>query len=154
MKEKIRKILNLQKSAFIVVWAAPILHAALYEGGADTFQKGIYQGNVQMEYIFQSVSILLTIGLIPFALRMFNLNLVKRIKELPLEQALKSYQKWSDVRLCLLFVPAILGVSFYYLTMNTTNLFCACMALIATLFCIPSESRIKDELDLSETIEE
>ena len=154
MKEKIRKILNLQKSAFIVVWAAPILLAALYEGGADTFQKGIYQGNAQMEYIFQSVSILLTIGLIPFALRMFNLNLVKRIKELPLEQALKSYQKWSDVRLCLLFVPTILGVSFYYLTMNTTNLFCACMALIATLFCVPSENRIKNELDLPEEINE
>ncbi|MBR5541030.1 MAG: hypothetical protein IKU64_01530 [Bacteroides sp.] len=154
MKEKIKRILNLQKSAFIVVWAAPILLAALYECGAETFQKGIYEGNAQMEYIFQSVSILLTIGLIPFALRMFNLNLVKRIKELPMEQALKSYQKWSDVRLGLLFVPAILGVSFYYLTMNTTNLFCACMALIATLFCIPSENRIKNELDLPENITE
>ena len=152
MKEKIKRILLIQKSAFLGVWTAPLLIVVLYETGL--YQKGILAGDAQMEYIFQSVSILLTIGLIPFALRMFNLNLVKRIKELPLEQALKSYQKWSDVRLCLLFVPAILGVSFYYLTMNTTNLFCACMALIATLFCIPSESRIKNELDLSETIEE
>ena len=107
-----------------------------------------------MEYILQCVSILLTLGLIPFALRMFNLNLVKRIKELPLQQALKSYQIWSEVRLGLLFVTAILSLSFYYITLNTTNLFCACMALIATLFCVPSESRIKNELDLSETIEE
>ena len=152
MKEKIRKILSIQKCAFITVWVAPILLAVLYETG--TFQKGAYEGNAQMEYIFQSVSIMLTIGLIPFALRMFNLNLVKRIKELPLQQALKSYQKWSDVRLGLLFVPAILSVSFYYITMNTTNLFCACMALIATLFCIPSESRIKNELDLPEEIKE
>ena len=152
MKEKIRKILSIQKCAFITVWVAPILLAVLYETGV--FQKGVFQGNAQMEYVFQSVSILLTIGLIPFALRMFNLNLVKRIKDLPLEQALKSYQKWSDVRLCLLFVPAILGVSFYYLTMNTTNLFCACMALIATLFCVPSENRIKNELDLPEEINE
>jgi hypothetical protein len=38
--------------------------------------------------------------------------------------------------------------------MNTTNLFCACMALIATLFCVPSESRIKNELDLPEELEE
>ena len=152
MKEQIKRILNIQKFAFLAVCDAPILLAVLYETG--TFQKGAYEGNAQMEYIFQSVSILLTIGLIPFALRMFNLNLVKRIKELPLQQALKSYQKWSDVRLGLLFVPAILGVSFYYITMNTTNLFCACMALIATLFCIPSESRIKNELDLPEEIKE
>jgi hypothetical protein len=98
------------------------------------------------------VSILLTIGLIPFALRMFNMNLVKRIKDLPLQQALKSYQIWSLLRLALLFVPAILALSFYYLTMNTTNLFCACMALIATLFCVPSENRIKNELDLPENL--
>ena len=152
MKERIKRILIIQKSFLIGIWTAPILLAVLYETGI--FQKGIHQGNAQMEYIFQCVSILLTICLIPFALRMFNLNLVKRIKELPLQQALKSYQIWSEVRLGLLFVPAILSMSFYYITMNTTNLFCACMALIATLFCIPSESRIKNELDLQEDINE
>lgn len=152
MKEQIKRLLVIQRSFFIGVWTSPILLVFLYEN--EIFQKGMYQGNAQMEYILQSISILLTVCLIPFALRLFNLNLVKRIKELPLQQALKSYQIWCDVRLCLLFVPAILGVSFYYLTLNTTNLFCACMALIATLFCIPSESRIKNELDLPEDINE
>jgi hypothetical protein len=150
MKEQIKRILIIQKSAFIGVWTAPLLLVVLYETGL--YQEGLLAGNAQMEYILQSVSILLTIGLIPFALRMFNLNLVKRIKELPLQQALKSYQTWSLLRLALLFVPAILALSFYYLTMNTTNLFCACMALIATLFCVPSESRIKNELDLPENL--
>ena len=150
MKEQIKRILIIQKSAFIGVWTAPLLLVVLYETGL--YQEGLLAGNAQMEYILQSVSILLTIGLIPFALRMFNLNLVKRIKELPLQQALKSYQTWSFLRLALLFVPAILALSFYYLTMNTTNLFCACMALIATLFCVPSESRIKNELDLPENL--
>ena len=150
MKEQIKRILIIQKSAFLGVWTAPLLLVALYETGL--YQEGLLAGNAQMEYILQSVSILLTIGLIPFALRMFNLNLVKRIKELPLQQALKSYQTWSMLRLALLFVPAILALSFYYLTMNTTNLFCACMALIATLFCVPSENRIKNELDLPENL--
>ena len=150
MKEQIKKILIIQKSAFLGVWTAPLLLVVLYETGL--YQEGLLAGNAQMEYILQSVSILLTIGLIPFALRMFNLNLVKRIKELPLQQALKSYQTWSLLRLALLFVPAIMALSFYYLTMNTTNLFCACMALIATLFCVPSENRIKNELDLPENL--
>ena len=150
MKEQIKRILIIQKSAFLGVWTAPLLLVVLYETGL--YQEGMIAGNAQMEYILQSVSILLTIGLIPFALRMFNLNLVKRIKELPLQQALKSYQTWSILRLALLFVPAILALSFYYLTMNTTNLFCACMALIATLFCVPSENRIKNELDLPENL--
>ena len=150
MKEQIKRILIIQKSTFLGVWTAPLLLVVLYETGL--YQEGLLAGNAQMEYILQSVSILLTIGLIPFALRMFNLNLVKRIKELPLQQALKSYQTWSLLRLALLFVPAIMALSFYYLTMNTTNLFCACMALIATLFCVPSESRIKNELDLPENL--
>jgi hypothetical protein len=150
MKEQIKRILIIQKSAFLGVWTAPLLLVVLYETGL--YQEGLLAGNAQMEYILQSVSILLTIGLIPFALRMFNLNLVKRIKELPLQQALKSYQTWSLLRLALLFVPAILALSFYYLTMNTTNLFCACMALVATLFCVPSENRIKNELDLPENL--
>ena len=154
MKQQIKKIVNLQKVGLITVWALPLILVALYEGGAETFQKGIYEGNAQMEYILQSVGILLTIGLIPFALRIFNLSLVKRIKELPLQQALKSYQKWGDIRLVLLFVPALLNMQFYYFTMNTTCLFCACMALIATLFCIPSENRLKNELDLPEEINE
>ena len=150
MKEQIKRILIIQKSAFLGVWTAPLLLVVLYETGL--YQEGLLAGNAQMEYILQSVSILLTIGLIPFALRMFNMNLVKRIKDLPLQQALKSYQIWSFLRLALLFVPAILALSFYYLTMNTTNLFCACMALIATLFCVPSENRIKNELDLPENL--
>ncbi len=150
MKEQIKRILIIQKSAFLGVWTAPLLLVVLYETGL--YQEGLLAGNAQMEYILQSVSILLTIGLIPFALRMFNMNLVKRIKDLPLQQALKSYQTWSLLRLALLFVPAIMALSFYYLTMNTTNLFCACMALIATLFCVPSENRIKNELDLPENL--
>ena len=152
MKEQIKRILTIQKCVFLGVWTAPILLVILYETGL--YPSGIHAGNVKLEYIFQCVSILLTISLIPFSLRIFNLNLVKRIKELPLRDALKSYQIWSEVRLALLFVPAILSLSFYYITLNTTNLFCACMALIATLFCVPSEARLKNELDLPEEINE
>ena len=150
MKEQIKRILIIQKSAFLGVWTAPLLLVVLYETGL--YQEGLLAGNAQMEYILQSVSILLTIGLIPFALRMFNMNLVKRIKELPLQDALKSYRIWGDVRLSLLFAPVMISLTFYYLTLNTTGLFCACMALIATLFCMPSENRIKNELDLPENL--
>ena len=150
MKEQIERILTLQKVMFSIVWIAPILIVVLNETGV--YQKGIYQGDVQMDYILQSISILLTMGLIIFALRMFNLNLVKRIKNLPLQEALKSYRIWCDVRLSLLFVPIVLDFAFYYLTLNTTSLFCGLMALIATLFCVPTKSRIMNELDLPEDI--
>lgn len=152
MKEQIKRILRQQTGGFIALWACPIFYIFLFESGI--LEEGNYAGHAQVEYIFQSAGILLTIGLIPFALRIFNLNLVKRIKELPLQEALKSYRIWGDVRLCLLFVPTMINMTFYYLTLNTTGLFCACMALIASLFCVPSESRIKNELDLPEDMNE
>lgn len=152
MEKQIKRILRKQIGVFIALWALPVLCVCLYE--TDVFAEGIYAGNAQMEYVLQMTGILLTLGLIPFSMRMFNLTLVKRVRELPLQQAMKSYSRWSDVRLCLLFVPAILNLQFYYLTLNTTGIFCATMALTASLFCVPSKGRIINELDLSEEGEE
>ena len=152
MKEQIKRILKWQIVAFILVWALPLVYALLHETGV--LSQGALAGDARMKYIFQTIGILMTIVLIPFALRIFNLNLVKRIQELPLRQALKSYRIWADVRLALLVVPALINLQFYYLTLNNTGLFCAAMSLVASLFCVPSESRIKNELDLPENLEE
>ena len=92
MKEQIKRILKLQVVGFILVWALPLIYALLHEMGV--MPQGTLADDAQMEYIFQTMGILMTIVFIPFALRIFNLNLVKRIKELPLQQALKSYRIW------------------------------------------------------------
>ena len=152
MKEQINRILKWLIVAILLVWALPLVYAHLHETGV--LSQGALAGDARMEYIFQTIGILMTIVLIPFALRIFNLNLVKRIQELPLQQALKSYRLWADVRLALLLVPALINLQFYYLTLNNTGLICAAMSLIASLFCVPSESRIKNELDLPENLEE
>ena len=136
MKKQTNQLLRVLKGCYIGIWATPILLSVLYEVGI--FNEGVYIGNTRIEYILQSICILLTVCLIPFSLRLFTLNLVSRIKELPLIEALKSYRRWSEIRLFLLAVPAIMGISFYYLTLNTTGIFCAAMALIASLFCVPS----------------
>ena len=114
MKEQIKRILKLQVVGFILVWALPLIYALLHEMGV--MPQGTLADDAQMEYIFQTMGILMTIVFIPFALRIFNLNLVKRIQELPLQQALKSYRIWADVRLALLVVPALINLQFYYLT--------------------------------------
>lgn len=152
MKNRIERLLRILKICFIALWALPIALIILYETGI--FAEGIYTDNVQMEYILQCICILLTVGMIPFSLRLFNLNLVKRIKELPLMQALESYLIWSEIRIFLLTVPTLVSTSFYYLTLNTTGLFCACMALVASLFCVPTYNRLLNELDLPEDLHE
>lgn len=152
MKEQVNQLLKVLRGTYMILWVLPVVLCVLYETGV--FPEGIYAGDARMEYMLQTVCILLTVCLIPFSLRLFNLNLVKRIKELPLADALKSYRRWSEVRMLLLCVPILLNTSFFYLTLNTTGIFCATMALTASLFCVPSESRIKNELDLPEDIHE
>ncbi len=150
MKEQVNHLVKVLKGTYLILWVLPILLCVLYE--MEILSEGIFAGDVFLEYILQTVCILLTVCLIPFSLRLFNLNLVKRIKELPLTEALKSYRRWSEIRLLILCVPILLNTSFFYLTLNTTGLFCASMALIASAFCMPTRSRIKNDLDLPEDI--
>ena len=72
----------------------------------------------------------------------FNLNI---------EKALKSYRRWSEVRIILLLVVAVFNISLYYWTMDTTGLLCGGMAVLATMLCIPGRRRMLSELDLQKT---
>ncbi|MCD7926496.1 MAG: hypothetical protein LUI85_18195 [Bacteroides sp.] len=146
MEKKIKQLLQWLQLEYVLVWVLPLVLVALYETGVMT--EGVYAGDVRMDYILQTVGILLVVGLIPLSLRLFSLSLVKHVKQLTLPEALKSYRRWSEVRIGMLLVPVLVNLSFYYLTMNTTGIMCAMMALIASLFCIPTRKRMLDELDL------
>lgn len=148
MAEVIKQLLKRLKIEFVAVWCLVLLLVVCYEVGL--FTEGIFVGDVRMDYILTTIGILLTIVMIPLSLRLFNLNLVKRISKLSTFEALKSYRRWSEVRLSLLLVAALLNMSIYYLTLNTTGLFCSLMALLATLFCIPTKERLLKELDLND----
>lgn len=146
MEKKIKQLLQCLQVEYLLVWILPLLLVILYETGVMT--EGMYAGDVRMDYILQSVGILLAVGLIPLSLRLFSLSLVKNVKQLSLPEALKSYRRWSEIRIGMLLVPVLVNLSFYYLTMNNTGVLCAMMALIASLFCIPTRKRMLDELDL------
>lgn len=148
MAEVIKQLLKRLKIEFVAVWCLVLLLVVCYEVGL--FTEGIFVGDVRMDYILTTIGILLTIVMIPLSLRLFNLNLVKRISKLSTFEALKSYRRWSEVRLALLLVAALLNMSIYYLTLNTTGLFCSLMALLATFFCIPTKERLLKELDLND----
>lgn len=146
MDELIEKTLCWLKLEFMAVWGLFFLLVTLYEIGF--MPEGALAGDARTDFVLQTAGILLTVGMIPVSLRLFSWNLTKRVRELSLPEALKSYRRWNEVRLSLLFVAAILNLSFYYLTMNTTGLFCGLMALLATLFCLPTRDRLLRELDI------
>ena len=146
MEKKIKQLLRYLQIEYVAVWVLPLLLVALYETGVMT--EGAYAGDVRMDYVLQTVGILLAVGLIPLSLRLFSLSLVKNVKQRSLPEALKSYRRWSEIRTGMLVVPVLVNLSFYYLTLNNTGVLCAMMALIASLFCVPTRKRMLDELDL------
>lgn len=152
MEKKIRQLLYCLQAEYVLVWVLPLLLVVLYETGVMC--EGVYAGDVRMDYILQTAGILLAVGMIPLSLRLFSLSLVRHVKQLSLPDALKSYRRWNEVRMGMLLVPVLVNLSFYYLTMNNTGVMCAMMALIASLFCVPTRKRMLDELDLVKETED
>lgn len=150
MKEKIRKAVGKLKGNYYGIWAFAIIFSIAAIGGFLPIKETTIDD--RFTYITQCIGILITLALIPSGLRLFQFELVKKIKELPLEKALRRYLFWNRIRLALLALPIVINFAFYICTSNNTFLFCGAMALIATFFCIPSEERMKNELDLPEEI--
>lgn len=148
MEKELKRLIRILKAEYALMWVLTVLLAALYE--CDILPQGLFAGDAQMEYIMQVTSILLTICLIPLSLRLFNLSLTRYVSLLTLPEALKSYRRWNEIRIALLLVLALIDLSAYYWTMNTTGLLCAGMTVIASLFCIPSKQRLLNELQLSD----
>lgn len=152
MEKKIDRLLRLLKIEFAIMWVIIIALMAVYENGI--LEEGVLVGNASAEYIAQLTGVLLAICLIPMSLRIFNLSLTKYIRNLDIDNALKSYRRWSEVRIILLSVVAVFNISLYYWTMDTTGLLCGAMALLASMFCVPAKKRLLSELDLLKEEEE
>lgn len=146
MEKEIAQLLKCLKIEYALLWVLCLVLIVLYE--YDILPQGIFTDDVHTGYMLQVCGILLAVGLIPLSLRLFSLSLTKYVRTLPLVEAVKSYRRWNEVRVCLLLVAALVNLSVYYWTMDTTGVLCAGMVLVASLFCIPGRERVVSELDL------
>ncbi len=137
-----------ERIAYKLFWGIMVLTVVGFESGL--FAEGLYAADARMEYLLQTVAILLAILLIPVSLKLFSWALTNRVRPLPLLEALKCYRRWSLIRLVMMGVAALSNLVVYYLTLNQLSMFCALMAMVASLFCWPSSKRILNELNLTE----
>lgn len=112
----------------IVTVAVPLLAAIVYE--CDVLPTGVFAGNAQKEFLAVIFMELLTIVMIPLALRLFKAKDVERKVE---EGDTSALRKWGTLRILMITVPLLLNTMGYYLYMNTTFGY---MALIL-LICLP-----------------
>ena len=145
MDELIKQISKRLKVYFIVFCLLPVFIAVVGESGIFDC-VGIYAGNVRLTYIVESLTILVTAISVPTVLKYFARILSKKIDHVSISEALHLYLFWSGMRILVLAILVILGFGIYYLILSTTGLLCAFIALTASLFCYPSEKRLRQEL--------
>ena len=136
-----------------LVWGIIILTWILGEMGIIPNGELVAQGQ-QFEFYVDVAIILLTIVCVPLALKLFSLNTQRGLRRMDKDEALSAYHRWSIVRLALLFLCAELGVLVYFLLIDDKGAYCTGIALVATLFCIPSENKVKEFLTSKEEEEE
>lgn len=119
---KVIKQLRLLLAASVGV---PVLLALLFE--LDILPSGTLTYMAQTEFLCAIIMELLTIILIPTALRLFKTKNVG-------EDDVKALRTWGVVRIMMITAPLLLNTLGYYLFMNTTFGYMALILLICTPF--------------------
>ncbi len=145
---EIKKIARRLLAEYLMMWLLALAIVLLYETGV--MEEGVLAHDGNLCYILQTATILLALFAIPASLKMFSMVLTKRVHGRPLPEALASYLRWSEIRLALFAIVVLVGLSVYYTTLSSIGGLCAFIALIASLFCIPSEKRVAEELKQEE----
>lgn len=144
MEERIRQVIRQMKIGFVCFWMLPLLLVVAGEIGGPWV--GMYADNVRAVYWSETLVILLVALCVPLSLKLFSWVLARKIDIATIAHALGLYCFWNGVRLLLLSVPVLSGFLVYYLMLSNKGALCALIALTASLFCLPSEERLRKEL--------
>ena len=99
-------------------------------------------------YILE-VGMLFAVGLgILAALKGFNWCLLHKVSAVGGVERAALYQALSNARNCLLNALMVLGVVFYYGTLQNWGMYYALAAFVASLFCLPSAEGVEIELTM------
>lgn len=148
MEKKIKQVVQNLKIQYVLFWLVPVILLILFE--TNVFNIGIYADDPTQQYIWETAGILIAIGLVPLSLKLFSVILKKKIDQQPFPVALKQYLYWSTIRLAILEIAVLLNILVYYFTLNNVGGLCALLALTASIFCLPSEKRLREELNIAE----
>ena len=152
MEEHIKRAVRNLNISYVFFWVLPAF--LLGAGEFELIPVGSIEGNIQATYYFETIGILLTALCIPLSLKLFSLVLKQKIDNMTITLALKRYVQMSIVRLGILEIAIIVNLLCYYLTLSSTGNLCMLIGLTASLFCLPSEKKLRNELHISKDEDE
>ena len=136
-----RNTSNKLKTLYAASIAVAIAITAVYE--ANVLAAGDKAGDDVLEYYCTTMMELLTIILIPLALRLFKFD---KVRNKLIKGGEETLLKMAPLRMALFALPMIVNTTLYYLFMSTTFGYMSIICLICMAFIYPSENRCKSEI--------
>ena len=137
--EKVQKKLIVAFCIPIVICALLVL---LYE--TNILPVGTFAESKSSEFVLSVIMELLTLLVIPLALKLFKF---KRIRTQLTTNKAQALLPWGMVRLLLLAIPMILNTILYYLYMNVAFGYLAIILFLCMFFIIPTMDRCKSDVE-------
>lgn len=144
MEKEIKLAARILKGQYLLFWLIPVL--IFIAGETELADVGCIADNPRQRFIWETVGVILTLIFVPLPLRLFNWVLKKKIDTMTFPEALKSYLRWSAIRLGLLEIAVVANLIVYYASLNSIGGLCALIGLTASVFCLPSMGRLREEL--------
>lgn len=132
MNNTIKKL----KTIFYLELVTALLIVVLYE--SDVLPAGCFTQHSTSEFVLLTVMELLTVILIPLALRLFKF---KKIAADLSERKQAALVRWGTIRIEMLAMPLLANTLLYYLYMSTTFGYMAIILLICMVFIYPSKDK-------------
>ena len=136
-------VLKSLKFNFATSIFATIIAIAAFETGY--LSKGALAMNLTADdmYYIEVSTIMLTIAIIPFALKGFS-RAMKKGSSLENSAFLKLYGKWSLIRIFMLFVALVINIFAYYGLEYNGAMYCAIISFGALIYSYPT-GKVLDE---------
>lgn len=135
--KRTRNILKAEEYVAVAIVFAVVL---LYE--TDVFMIGLLATSEGTEFIMVTMMEILTISLIPLALRLFKFD---RIGKALAEYKEKALLYWGTLRMMMLCVPLVINTLLYYQFMNVAFGYMAIICLVCLAFVNPTMNRCLNE---------
>lgn len=125
---------------FLTSIAVGLVIVVLFEN--DLLPCGIMiSDDKSVEFVVATIMELLTICVIPVALKLFRFKLIGKLLT-----SAEALSKWGTIRLLMLCVPMIVNTVFYYMFMNVAFGYMGIIIFLCLFFVVPTKERCRSEI--------
>jgi len=137
-----KKTVKILRSILFMQLAILLLVVVL--GESEMIDMTVFNGGEDMEFLLLTTMELLTLCIIPLALRLFKFAVVRQQLRDGREKALL---KWGILRLDMLSLPMIINAVSYYAFMSVAFAYLSVILFLCLAFVFPTAKRCQAEIE-------